>query len=189
MKCVSLKLVLSFAIPAVFLVAAESIAQSTDYVWVPDPTVEAAPYTLGSQRGARQVSGPYDLDGDEKVDILVSDYSGGGRVHVLESTGQDTWELVYSSPVLEAGNGTTENLRTVTGADLDGDGMGEIVAFAGAGLSDDNPLVVAGILKRGLYVIEATGDNEFAGVAARTGQYLISTASLMAAQTGGAKSS
>ena len=162
MKIVT-KAVYTSVVLALFLGSNAGFAQKTDFAWSPDPmlpSVEAAPYALGIHSGARQVSGPFDLDNDGKVDILVSDYSGAGRVHMLESTGTDTWELVYSSPVLQAGVGTTNNLRTVTGADLDGDGMGEIVTFAGVGLSEDNPFVALG-LRRGMIVLEASGDNEF----------------------------
>ncbi len=164
MTTVTTRTVLPIAFLALLFGTTDSIAQHTDFAWAPDPTADAAPFTPGSQSGSRQVAGPYDLDADGKVDILVADYSGGGRVHMLESTGADTWELVYSTPVLEPGNGSTQNLRTVVGADLDGDGMGEIVTFAGDGLSENNPFVVAGVLKRGLYVIEASGDNDFAAL-------------------------
>ncbi len=153
---------------ALLLGTADAFGQNVDFAWNPSmddppppylPGTPAPPYLPGLQSGARQVAGPYDLDADGKTDILVADYSGGGRVHVIESTGIDTWEVVYSSPVLEPTTGTTNNLRTVAGGDLDGDGMGEIIAFAGYGLSDTNPF--AALIRPALFVIEAVGDNEF----------------------------
>lgn len=156
------------AVFAILLGTADAFAQKVDFAWMPSmddppppylPGQAAPPYLPGLQSGARQVAGPYDLDGDGKTDILVADYSGGGRVHVIESTGTDTWELVYSSPVLEPTTGTTNNLRAVAGSDLDGDGMGEILAFAGYGISDTNPL--AALISPALFVIEAVGDNDF----------------------------
>ena len=144
--------------------AGEVLAQTVDLAWMPGMDAADSPYLPGLQSGAREVSGPFDLDGDGKAEILVSDYSGGGRVHVLESAGVDTWELVYSSLVLEA-IGSTENLRSVTGGDLDGDGMGEILTFTGRDLSASNPLVALG-LRPALFALEATGDNTFSQIPA-----------------------
>ena len=43
--------------------------------------------------------GPFDLDGDGKLEVLLTDYSGGQRVHVFEVQGTNQWELVYSTAV------------------------------------------------------------------------------------------
>ena len=68
--------------------------------------------------GVRTVAGPFDLDGDGMMEVLVSDYTGGGRVHVLEVAGKDTWEHVYSTPWLDDTKLTT-NQRAITGGDLE----------------------------------------------------------------------
>ena len=119
-------------------------------------------YTTGLQSGARDVSGPYDLDADGFAEILVSDYTRGGRVHVIENTGFDQWELVYSTPFLDS-TATDQNARAITGADLDGDGNGEIVFLSGRSFSETNPNIDD--LPIGLYVFEFTGTNDDYGTA------------------------
>lgn len=149
----------TLAILFLFVGATELVAQKTDFAWIPDSSGEIAPpYVPGLHSGARTVAGPFDLDGDGKAELLVSDYTGGGRVHILESAGVDTWELIYTSPWIDS-TATTNNIRAHTGGDLDGDGMGELIAFAGRGYSPTNPFTA--IAKPGIYVLEAAGDNEF----------------------------
>ena len=155
-----------------FSIVSSAYAQKTDFVWTPDPvmgfgvnplTQQPNPpaYMPGAHSGARSVAGPYDLDGDGKTDIIVSDYTGGGRIHMLESVGTDTWELVWSSPFLDS-TGTTNNARGIVGGDLDGDGFGEVYAFAGRGYSPTNPF--AAIIRPALIALEAVGDNEFSTI-------------------------
>ena len=114
-------------------------AQKADFIWKPDPamgfginpftqTTNPPAYMPGIHSGARTVAGPYDLDSDGKIDIILSDYTGGGRIHMLEVVGPDMWELVYSSPFLDS-TGTTGNARGIVGGDLDGDGMGEVLSL------------------------------------------------------------
>ncbi len=117
-------------------------------------------YVPGIHSGARSIAGPVDLDGDGKIEVVLSDYSGGGRVHVLESAGIDTWELIYSSPPLEITSATSNNARGVGAGDLDGDGMGEIYVFVGHGIADTNP-IKALLPGPRLAAMEATGDNQF----------------------------
>jgi hypothetical protein len=74
--------------------------------------------------GVRSVWVADDLDQDGKPEILVTDYTNKGRVHVLELDG-DVLELVWSSPVNPIGGGSTP--RWVRTGDLDGDGLGEII--------------------------------------------------------------
>ncbi len=134
--------------------ASNVLAQNVDYAWHhPTSTDPDRPY-LNNHSGARTVQGPFDLDGDGKPEVLVSDYSGGSRVHVLENTGIDTWELVYSTPVLDATT-TTGNGRVFAAGDMDGDGMGEIIFLSGSGFAEDSPYPF------GMFVFEATGDDEF----------------------------
>ncbi len=139
---------------ATMFYAGESVAQIVDFAWHhPTSTDPNRPY-LDLHSGTRTVAGPFDLDSDGKMEVLVSDYSGGSRVHVLENQGVDTWELVYSTPVLDEYPGTN-NGRVIAGGDMDGDGMGEIIFLSGFNFAADSPYPV------GLYVFEAEGDNEF----------------------------
>lgn len=144
----------------VFMIGGTAWGQSTDLLFnVPTSDDFTAGYTPGLHSGARAVIGPYDLDGDGAQEILVSDYTRGGRVHVLENAGVDTWELVYSTPVLDS-TGTTNNIRAITAGDLDGDGNGEIMFLAGRNYSEFNPNIAT--LPPGLYVFEFTGtDNDY----------------------------
>jgi len=133
-------------------------AQTNEYILdVPlsdDPT---AIFTAGVHSGSRAVSGPFDIDGDGLQEFLVADYTGGGRVHVIENKGVDTWELVYSTPWLDETATTSYNARYATAsnadADLDGDGMGEIILPTGRSFSATNPNYTT----QGLYVFEYTG--------------------------------
>lgn len=108
------------------------------------------PYAIGIHSGARDVYGPVDLDNDGREEVLVSDYTGGGRVHVVENAGPDVWEWVYSTPWLDS-TATTDNIRAVAGGDLDGDELGEIYFFGGRGYSEDTGLPI------GLYGFEFNG--------------------------------
>ncbi len=144
---------------ALFMFAGISYAQQSEFLLnVPNSDDATAGYFTGTQSGARAIAGPYDLDADGLFEVLLSDYTGGGRVHVIENVSADTWELVYTTPWLDS-TGTTNNIRSVTGGDLDGDGFGEIIFFAGRGYSETNPNVAE--LPAGLYVFENTGDNDY----------------------------
>ncbi|HUF10854.1 MAG TPA: FG-GAP-like repeat-containing protein [Rhodothermales bacterium] len=124
----------------------------TEYVFSPPYTGELDGAYSSDHSGARDVSGPHDLDGDGLIEVLVADYSGGGRVHVIENVSADVWEWVYSTPVLDA-TPTTENIRAIAGGDMDGDGRGEIVFHSGRNFETPNP---------GIYVFEHTGeDNDY----------------------------
>lgn len=74
-----------------------------------------------------------DLDKDGKPEIIVTDYTKTGRVHVFQAAGNDTIEWIWSSPRLDTlaglpyGVGGTSTPRTVRSGDLDGDGKGEII--------------------------------------------------------------
>ena len=142
--------------------------QVTEFSWAPDQetvlsdspfgTDELPPYAPGFQLGARGVEGPCDLDNDGRTDLLVTDYSGGGRVYVIEAAGPDTWELVYAQPSLDS-TAHSENVRFAACGDLDNDGWGEIITLSGRGYSPGNPLT--NYAPPGLHVTEADGDNSF----------------------------
>jgi hypothetical protein len=94
------------------------------------------------------------LDGDGLIEVILSDYTAGGRAHVFESAGTDTWELVYSTPVLDS-TASTNNMRALAAGDLDGDGAGEIVFLSGRSFVDTTAVP-------GIYVFEHTGaDNDY----------------------------
>ncbi len=74
-----------------------------------------------------------DLDNDGKPEIIVTDYTKSGRVHLFQAVGNDTVEWIWSSPRLDTvsglpyGSGGSSTPRTVRTGDLDGDGRGEII--------------------------------------------------------------
>ena len=85
-----------------------------DSIWIGDPGI----------RGSWVAP---DLDQNGKPEILMTDYSTpGGRIHLFEAVGNDTVELLWSSPRLETGL-TSSPARTVRSGDMDGDGIGEII--------------------------------------------------------------
>ena len=71
---------------------------------------------------------------------------------MIENTGVDTWELVYSTAFIDSSS-SSSNARYATGGDLDGDGNQEIIFVAGNGYNTDlNPAYVQGV-----YVFEHDG--------------------------------
>ena len=167
-----------FSLLAALVATAPVFAQQVDFQWEPSQSegfpgltnlIHQVPYipayAPGIQSGARSIAGPVDLDGDGQMEVVLSDYSGGGRVHVIENVGVDTWELIYSAMSLEPTAGTSANARGIGAGDLDGNGFGEVYIFAGHGLSEAT-LGVVSLLFPGfgpsLFAIYATGnDNEF----------------------------
>ncbi len=126
-------------------------AQKAEHMFRVDVSEDVMdPYAAGLHSGARDIVGPVDLDNDGKMEIVVSDYTGGGRAHVIENAGANTWEWVYSTPWVDS-TGTTNNIRSIAAGDMDGDGMGEILFFAGQGYG------VTSTLKPGLYAYEFNG--------------------------------
>jgi len=95
-----------------------------------------------------------DLDGDGKPEILVTDYSGGGRVFAFEVVGDNTLEFIWASKERPGETGPGSTPRTVTTGDLDNDGKQEIIFPLG--------FFVADSLLRGIHIYEFTGrDNDF----------------------------
>jgi len=159
------KLFYYFTLPIFFLVAGPAIGQKVVFEWTPSTTEgftpdDIPPYALGIHRSASSIAGPADLDNDGNHEVILTDYSGGGRIHVLESAGVDTWELIYTSPTLNPTSATTENARGVGFGDLDGDDLGEIYVFLGNEIEDDAIKQI--IPGPRLVIVEATGDNTFA---------------------------
>ncbi|MCZ7611386.1 MAG: VCBS repeat-containing protein [Ignavibacterium sp.] len=66
-----------------------------------------------------------DVDNDGEQEVISTDYSNGGRVHVLKHDGAGNLEIVWSSPVSATSSGSTPRFPQV--GDCDGDGMPEII--------------------------------------------------------------
>ena len=66
-----------------------------------------------------------DVDNDGEQEIISTDYSNGGRVHVLKYDGAGNLEIIWSSPVSTTSSGSTPRFPQV--GDCDGDGMPEII--------------------------------------------------------------
>ena len=161
----------TIAFAATFLLSGLSYGQSVDYVYrAPQMSEPGHPYEdamVGGQfSGPLSVNGPFDLDDDGSVEVLLTDYSGGQRVHVFEVQGTNEWELVYSTPYHAVTGVGTRGARHATGGDLDGDGLGEIIFVSGQDWAEDeeHPLPDRGT---GIFVYEHTGtDNDFGESAA-----------------------
>ena len=66
-----------------------------------------------------------DVDNDGVQEIISTDYTNGGRVHVLKYDGAGNLVIVWSSPVSSTASGSTPRFPQV--GDCDGDGMPEII--------------------------------------------------------------
>jgi len=66
-----------------------------------------------------------DADNDGTQEIIATDYSNGGRVHVMKYDGKGNLEIVWSSPLSATSSGSTPRFPQV--GDCDGDGMPEII--------------------------------------------------------------
>lgn len=85
-------------------------------------TTDAVEIGINSIRGSAVGN---DIDGDGKKEIAVTNYLDNGRVHIFEVSGTDSLKLVWSSPRLATGGGSTP--RYVMFGDLDKDGKGEVI--------------------------------------------------------------
>lgn len=99
----------------------------------------------------RSVEAGSDLDQDGKKEFFITDYRNGGQIHGFEAVGNDQYEWIWSSDLIESISYANRNV--VTG-DLDNDGLGEVI-FA---LNAD-----AGCTDYGLQIYEWDGitDNGF----------------------------
>ena len=125
-----------------------------------DTTMWKQRTSKGKIGGPRGVWGGTDLDKDGRQEVWVTDYTGGGKVHAFEWYYGDTLVHVWSSAYRKASE--TSGTRTVKTGDLDGDGLGEVIFFAGAHHRTDTTA--------GLHVYEWDGvtDNGY-GIASTTG--------------------
>ncbi|MBN1302382.1 MAG: T9SS type A sorting domain-containing protein [Melioribacteraceae bacterium] len=105
-------------------ITAENMAAFT----VPnDPTLDSAAYAQQpymGDLGVRRVI-VADADGDGEQEIVATDYTNGGRVHVMKVVEDGILEIVWSSPAYDQSSGSTPRYPQV--GDCDGDGMPEIV--------------------------------------------------------------
>ncbi len=113
--------------------------------------------TSDAGRGVWVAANP-DLDNDGKPEILVTEYTKGGRVFVYEVAGDDRLEFIWASPPIHdslAGGNSTP--RMVTTGDFDNNGRQEIIFPVGYFVADSFEYAT-----RGIYFYEYTGnDNDF----------------------------
>ncbi|BFN36487.1 T9SS type A sorting domain-containing protein [Fidelibacter multiformis] len=144
MKRMLTVLVLLFMVSALWAESAQTVAYM-EY----DPTDSTAAWYGTS--GSRGVTGGYDLDGDGKMEVYAVHYGQGGGVVGLEYTGDGAMEVIWHSDTTSTTYST--GTRMVQVADLDGDGLKEVIFFRGYYTDDPNG---------GLYIYEADGtDNGF----------------------------
>ena len=112
--------------------------------------------TANAGRGVWVAVNP-DLDNDGMPEIIVTDYSDGGRVFVYEVTGNDQLEFVWASKKLSDDPGGGSTPRSVTTGDFDNNGKQEIIFPIGYFATDS-----AQFVNRGIYFYEFTGnDNDY----------------------------
>jgi len=88
---------------------------------------------LNGLKSIRGCAFALDVDGDNRSEIAVTNYSGTGRVCLFEAVGNDSIALKWTSPPLLAGTGTANvTPRFVVFGDLDNDGKKEIITQIGA---------------------------------------------------------
>lgn len=110
-----------------------------------DPADTTRPWT--NDNGVRSVHVTNDLDGDGKAEVIGTDYTNGGRVHVMEYN-EGVLEVVWSSPIQYEGNPNSVP-RWVQSGDMDGDGVGEIIFPVGPRYEGE------------IQVWENVGDNDY----------------------------
>ena len=103
-----------------------------------------------SSTGVRGVWSGSDLDKDGRQEVWVTDYNTGGRVHAFEWYYGDTLVHVWSSD--SAKTAYSSGTRWVQTGDLDGDGLGGVIFFAGRYNNSDT--------LAGLYVYEWDGTTD-----------------------------
>ncbi|MCB9220046.1 MAG: T9SS type A sorting domain-containing protein [Ignavibacteriales bacterium] len=89
---------------------------------VQETTDTLSPYYKGL--GVRRVI-VADANGDGEQEILATDYTNGGRVHVMKVVQDSLLEIIWSSPAATSSSGSTP--RFIQVGDCDGDGNKEII--------------------------------------------------------------
>ncbi len=113
--------------------------------------------TADAGRGVWVAHDP-DLDNDGKPEILVTEYTKGGRVLAYEVVDNDRIEFIWSSKVQhDSLPGGYSSPRMVTTGDFDNNGIQEIIFPVGYFANDSFE-----VNNRGIYFYEWTGnDNDF----------------------------
>jgi hypothetical protein len=119
----------------------------------------AGPDTIDSDAGRGVwVAHDPDLDNDGKPEILITEYTKGGRVLAYEVVDNDRIEFIWSSKVIhDTLTGGYSSPRMVTTGDFDNNGLPEIIFPVGYFANDSFEYA-----NRGIYFYEWTGnDNDF----------------------------
>ncbi|PID59339.1 MAG: hypothetical protein CR986_06230 [Ignavibacteriae bacterium] len=121
------KLLLIFFLSAAFL-----SAQTTDSITaakiatftVPNSNIADSTAPYYKYLGVRRVI-VADANSDGEQEVIATDYTNGGRVHVLKIASDSLMEIIWSSPAYESASGSTPRFPQV--GDCDGDGNLEII--------------------------------------------------------------
>jgi hypothetical protein len=146
-----------FLLSIVMFVYAQTIQDGDNIFKQPYYNDSSAGLDWHAGRGVWVADNP-DLDQDGKPEILVTDYSDGGRVFVFEVADNDDIQLVWVSKILNPGQiGGNSTPRSVTTGDFDNDGQQEIIFQIGYFYSDSYEFAT-----RGIYIYEYSGfDNDY----------------------------
>jgi len=113
----NLLFVLLFLFGTAFLYSQVKIAYAYNY-----PPNDSLYTGLQSIRGVAYAADPF---GDGTPAIAVTNYNENGTVSVFVPIGNDSLKMVWTSPVLASGGGSTP--RCVLFGDLDNDGKVEVI--------------------------------------------------------------
>ncbi len=107
------------------LAAAQSVRLSTAYNYPTLPGT-AQDSVLNGLKSIRGMAFDVDVDGDGKSEIALTNYNDQGHVHIFEAVGNDSIQLVWTSPTVATGGGGSTPRYVVFG-DLDNDGRKEVI--------------------------------------------------------------
>ena len=81
---------------------------------------------LNGLKSIRGCAFALDVDGDNRSELAVTNYNDQGHVSIFEAVGNDSIRLVWTSPRVASGGGSSTP-RYVLFGDLDGDGKKEVI--------------------------------------------------------------
>ncbi len=113
-----------FILCAVSVASAQSIRVATYYNY-PTITGSSTDSLLNGLRSIRGMGYAENVDGDGRSMIALTNYNDLGRIHVFKTVGNDSIRMVWTSPRLQTGGGSTP--RYVVFGDLDNDGRREVI--------------------------------------------------------------